>query len=56
MSQFKSLFRLTEVSVGIFVKVINTEWGNFKSSHLPLTEYDHELDAETLHPGEQVSS
>ncbi|PPD96165.1 hypothetical protein GOBAR_DD06799 [Gossypium barbadense] len=34
--------------------VINTEWGNFKSSHLPLTEYDHELDAETLHPGEQI--
>ncbi|MBA0599268.1 hypothetical protein Gorai_005497, partial [Gossypium raimondii] len=34
--------------------VINTEWGNFKSSHLPLTEYDHELDTETLHPGEQI--
>jgi len=31
------------------------EWGNFRSSHLPLTEYDHALDAESLNPGEQVS-
>ena len=30
------------------------EWGNFKSSHLPLTEYDHALDAESLNAGEQV--
>lgn len=30
------------------------EWGNFRSSHLPLTEYDHALDAESLNPGEQV--
>ena len=30
------------------------EWGNFRSSHLPLTEYDNELDAESLNPGEQV--
>ncbi|XP_062087573.1 hexokinase-1-like [Humulus lupulus] len=34
--------------------VINMEWGNFRSSHLPLTEYDHSLDAESLNPGEQV--
>lgn len=34
--------------------VINMEWGNFKSSHLPLTEYDHALDVESLNPGEQV--
>ncbi|CAA0814685.1 Hexokinase-1 [Striga hermonthica] len=34
--------------------VINMEWGNFKSSHLPLTEYDHRLDAESLNPGEQI--
>lgn len=31
------------------------EWGNFRSSHLPLTEYDSSLDAESLNPGEQVS-
>ncbi|CAH2051192.1 unnamed protein product [Thlaspi arvense] len=33
--------------------VINMEWGNFRSSHLPLTEYDHSLDFESLNPGEQ---
>jgi hypothetical protein len=35
-------------------QVINMEWGNFKSSHLPLTEFDQTLDAERLNPGEQV--
>jgi hexokinase len=30
------------------------EWGNFKSAHLPLSEYDQALDAESLNPGEQV--
>jgi len=30
------------------------EWGDFHSSHLPLTEYDQALDAESLNPGEQV--
>ncbi|XP_004510315.1 hexokinase-1-like [Cicer arietinum] len=34
--------------------VINMEWGNFLSSHLPLTEYDNALDAESLNPGEQI--
>ncbi|XP_072998800.1 hexokinase-2-like [Typha latifolia] len=34
--------------------VINMEWGNFTSSHLPITEYDRELDAESLNPGEQI--
>ncbi|GER51385.1 hexokinase [Striga asiatica] len=34
--------------------VINMEWGNFRSSHLPLTEYDQSLDAESLNPGEQI--
>uniref|UniRef100_A0A0E0JNF0 4-hydroxy-4-methyl-2-oxoglutarate aldolase n=1 Tax=Oryza punctata TaxID=4537 RepID=A0A0E0JNF0_ORYPU len=34
--------------------VINMEWGDFKSSHLPLTEFDQELDAESLNPGEQI--
>ncbi|WVZ72646.1 hypothetical protein U9M48_021069 [Paspalum notatum var. saurae] len=35
--------------------VINMEWGNFCSSHLPITEYDEELDKESLNPGEQAS-
>ncbi|NP_001305619.1 hexokinase-1 [Solanum tuberosum] len=34
--------------------VINMEWGNFRSSHLPLTEYDHALDNESLNPAEQI--
>ncbi|KAI5662746.1 hypothetical protein M9H77_22069 [Catharanthus roseus] len=34
--------------------VINMEWGNFRSSHIPLTEYDQSLDAESLNPGEQI--
>ncbi|MCO5569411.1 hypothetical protein L7F22_023123 [Adiantum nelumboides] len=33
--------------------VINMEWGNFWSSHLPKTVYDEDLDGETLNPGEQ---
>ncbi|XP_047307786.1 hexokinase-1-like [Impatiens glandulifera] len=34
--------------------VINMEWGNFRSSHLPLSEYDSALDDESLNPGEQI--
>ncbi|GAB2269357.1 hypothetical protein Dimus_004277 [Dionaea muscipula] len=34
--------------------VINMEWGNFQSMNLPLTEYDLNLDAESLHPHEQI--
>ncbi|KAK8608417.1 hypothetical protein V6N13_023841 [Hibiscus sabdariffa] len=34
--------------------IINMEWGNFKSAHLPLSEYDLELDAESLNPGDQI--
>ncbi|KAL5160337.1 Hexokinase-1 [Glycine soja] len=33
---------------------INMEWGNFRSSHLPLTEYDCALDAESLNPSDQI--
>lgn len=34
--------------------VINMEWGNFRSSHLPVTEFDQALDAVSLNPGEQI--
>lgn len=34
--------------------VINTEWGNFYSPCLPITEYDQALDDESLNPGEQI--
>jgi len=36
-------------------QVINMEWGNFCSAYLPITEYDQELDKESLNPGEQAS-
>ncbi|KAI3917670.1 hypothetical protein MKW98_021432 [Papaver atlanticum] len=34
--------------------VINTEWGNFRSSHLPVTKYDQALDQDSLNVGEQI--
>ncbi|CAN8328427.1 unnamed protein product [Cochlearia groenlandica] len=34
--------------------VISTEWGDFKSCHLPVTEFDAALDAESLNPGSRV--
>lgn len=33
--------------------VVNMEWGNFWSSHLPRTAYDIELDAESPNPNDQ---
>ncbi|XP_011080376.1 hexokinase-3 isoform X2 [Sesamum indicum] len=33
--------------------VINMEWGNFWSSHLPRTPYDAELDADSPNPNDQ---
>lgn len=33
--------------------VVNMEWGNFWSSHLPRTQYDIELDAESPNPNDQ---
>lgn len=35
-------------------QAINMQWGNFSSSHLPLTEYDTSLDAESMDPGSRV--
>ncbi|GMH10320.1 hypothetical protein Nepgr_012161 [Nepenthes gracilis] len=33
--------------------VVNMEWGNFWSSHLPRTQYDIDLDAESPNPNDQ---
>ncbi|XP_051141580.1 hexokinase-3 isoform X2 [Andrographis paniculata] len=33
--------------------IVNIEWGNFWSSHLPRTSYDLDLDADTPNPNEQ---
>ncbi|KAL5064140.1 hypothetical protein RYX36_025877 [Vicia faba] len=32
-------------------QIISMEWGNFRSSHLPLTPFDTSLDAESSNPG-----
>ncbi|XP_057971091.1 probable hexokinase-like 2 protein [Malania oleifera] len=34
--------------------VLNMEWANFSSSHLPVTEFDISLDAESSNPGTQT--
>ncbi|KAH7846416.1 hypothetical protein Vadar_013797 [Vaccinium darrowii] len=34
--------------------VINMKWGGFASSHLPITEFDISLDAESSNPGSQI--
>ncbi|KAM3303534.1 hypothetical protein P3S67_014564 [Capsicum chacoense] len=36
------------------LKVIHMEWGNFRSTHLSVTEYDQNLDGSSLNPEEQV--
>nr|GMD29026.1 hexokinase-2, chloroplastic [Ipomoea batatas] len=33
--------------------IVNTEWGAF-SNGLPLTEFDREMDADSINPGEQI--
>ena len=35
------------------LQVIDMEWVNFQTSHLPLKEYDNALDFESLNQGEQ---
>ncbi|KAI8534664.1 hypothetical protein RHMOL_Rhmol10G0107700 [Rhododendron molle] len=34
--------------------VINMQWGGFTSSHLPISEFDASLDAESSNPGSQI--
>ncbi|XP_022872711.1 probable hexokinase-like 2 protein [Olea europaea var. sylvestris] len=34
--------------------IINMQWGNFSSSHLPFTEFDASLDAESSNPGSRM--
>lgn len=38
----------------MLLQAINMQWGNFFSSHLPLTEYDASIDAQTVDPGCRV--
>ncbi|KAL3525550.1 hypothetical protein ACH5RR_013922 [Cinchona calisaya] len=34
--------------------VINMQWGNFSSSHLPITEFDATLESESTNPGSRI--
>jgi len=36
------------------IQIISTEWGAFSNS-LPSTEFDREMEAATINPGEQVT-
>ncbi|KAI3462640.1 hypothetical protein Pfo_019303 [Paulownia fortunei] len=41
-------------SVAAVSLVVNMQWGNFSSSHLPLTEYYVSLDVESTKPGGRI--
>jgi hypothetical protein len=41
-------------NIAWFIQIISTEWGAF-SNGLPLTEFDREMDAASINPGQQVS-
>lgn len=36
-------------------QIVNTEWGAF-SNGLPLSKFDRQMDADSINPGEQVST
>ncbi|GMP25187.1 hypothetical protein CsSME_00002171 [Camellia sinensis var. sinensis] len=46
-----SIVDMSELSLSTSLPVvINMQWGSFSSSHLPLTEFDASLDAESSNP------
>uniref|UniRef100_J3MJ93 Phosphotransferase n=2 Tax=Oryza brachyantha TaxID=4533 RepID=J3MJ93_ORYBR len=45
--------KLQHLVLGTGNTIINTEWGAF-SDGLPLTEFDREMDDESINPGEQI--
>uniref|UniRef100_A0A453A7E8 Phosphotransferase n=2 Tax=Aegilops tauschii subsp. strangulata TaxID=200361 RepID=A0A453A7E8_AEGTS len=49
----ESIPKLQHLGLGTGNTIINTEWGAF-SDGLPLTEFDKDMDAESINPGEQV--
>lgn len=53
--QFLNICYLFAFDIEIKFQIVNTEWGAF-SNGLPLTEFDREMDAESINPGEQVKS
>ncbi|XP_044454467.1 hexokinase-4, chloroplastic [Triticum aestivum] len=49
----ESIPKLQHLGLGTGNTIINTEWGAF-SDGLPLTEFDRDMDAESINPGEQI--
>uniref|UniRef100_M8BVK9 Phosphotransferase n=1 Tax=Aegilops tauschii TaxID=37682 RepID=M8BVK9_AEGTA len=49
----ESIPKLQHLGLGTGNTIINTEWGAF-SDGLPLTEFDKDMDAESINPGEQI--
>ncbi|KAL6885603.1 hypothetical protein ACP4OV_010382 [Aristida adscensionis] len=45
--------KLQHLHLGAGKTIINTEWGAFLGG-LPLTEFDRDMDAESINPGEQI--
>nr|XP_010920252.1 hexokinase-2, chloroplastic [Elaeis guineensis] len=45
--------KLQDLTTGSGKTIINTEWGAF-STGLPLTEFDKDMDKESINPGEQI--
>jgi hypothetical protein len=52
----KELLCISLMSKHCIHQVVNMEWGNFWSSHLPRTPYDISLDDETQNRNDQVSN
>ena len=48
------IYRMVYMYAYICLQVINMDWGNFNSRHLPITEFDKCLDAESSNPGSRV--
>ncbi|GJY64012.1 hexokinase-1-like protein isoform X1 [Tanacetum coccineum] len=53
IDEFSDTYYL-DIDIKDLEQVINTKWGNFKSSHLALMEYDNVPDVDSLNPGEQT--
>lgn len=62
VSSFILLIRFVKTNVKSLIinnrclnfQVISIGWGNLRSPHLPITEFDTSLDAESSNPGSQV--
>ncbi|KAL5214933.1 hypothetical protein ABZP36_004085 [Zizania latifolia] len=53
IEQTETIPKLQHLVLGTRNTIINTEWGAF-SDGLPLTEFDREMDGESINPGEQI--